>query len=254
VSRFLKLWIENNWSDFQRNLKKRKFANLYHELINLISTTRKDLCNEIQMLIDIREQTPIPSIIPIKQDGTLLVKDFTETWFQNSDQKLSEFLTYIESQYWMLIENIEWLSSNWTRENKYELAPHIMLSIDFANYLTGFVHTSILSQEIVGDRVYILKRWVSIAKVLLDLGNHSTATTIIFALNTSFIDRLTRTFDQFNLLHESHSDLLKYLSDSLSVSSLMTMYEKFLSIYPNCLPSLCVLTKKNSYHTRNDKG
>jgi hypothetical protein len=245
VGEKLKLWIENNWVDFQRNMKKKKFSNLFREIMDIISA-RKNLCKQILELIESKEQTPEKEIFHIKQDRSLPVKDFIPIFFQNSDQQIAKFLTFIEFGYWIQIENREWLSSNYTKQNKYELAPHIMLCIDFANYLTGFVHTALLSQEQVGERVKILKRLVRIAKVLLDLGNYSTATTIIFALKSSFIERLTKTFYQLKLLHETDWNLLVTLSQLLDITRLMSMYEKFLRTYPFCLPTICVLTKKIS--------
>jgi len=245
VGEKLKLWIENNWVDFQRNMKKKKFSNLFGEIMDIISA-RKNLCKQILELIESKEQTPEKEIFHIKQDRSLPVKDFIPIFFQNSDQQIAKFLTFIEFGYWIQIENREWLSSNYTKQNKYELAPHIMLCIDFANYLTGFVHTALLSQEQVGERVKILKRLIRIAKVLLDLGNYSTATTIIFALKSSFIERLTKTFYQLKLLHETDWNLLVTLSQLLDITRLMSMYEKFLRTYPFVLPCICVLTKKIS--------
>jgi hypothetical protein len=243
VSKYVKIWIEENWPDFQRNLKKRKFANLFQELIYLISTTRKDLSDEIQKLIEIREQTPIPSIAPIKQVGTFPVKVFTEIWFKISDQELSKFLTCIESRYWKSIENVELLSGNWIKENRNVLAPHITEFTVFTNYMTGFIHTSILSLDLDGDRVYILKRWVTIAKIEFDSGNYSTATYIIFSLNSYLITRLTKIFDQFKLLHPTLSEVFYNLTNLFDPANIPTMYNKCLNTYPNCLASPCLMTK-----------
>lgn len=209
-------------------------------------SARKELCQEIRNLIEIKEQTPLQIVIYIRKDRSLPVKDFIPIFFQNSDQKIAQFLTFVEYGYWIRIENREWLSSNFTKQNKYESAPNIMLCIDFANYLTGIVHTSLLSQEKVGERAKILKRWTSIAQISLDLGNYATATTIIFALKSSFIERLTKTFYQFKLLHETYWNLLVTLSQLLDITRLMSMYEKFLRTYPFVIPTICVLTKKIS--------
>ncbi|KAF8947769.1 hypothetical protein BGZ47_008011 [Haplosporangium gracile] len=61
------------------------------------------------------------------------------------------------------------------------------------NFISSWVGTMILSQAKVKNRAKMMEKYISIAKLLRDMGNFNTTMAIIGAMNTSSIHRLMQT-------------------------------------------------------------
>ncbi|KAK3840179.1 MAG: ras guanine nucleotide exchange factor domain-containing protein [Linnemannia elongata] len=64
------------------------------------------------------------------------------------------------------------------------------------NFISSWVGTMILSQAKVKNRAKMMEKFISIAKLLRDMGNFNTTMAIIGAMNTSSIHRLMQTREQ----------------------------------------------------------
>jgi hypothetical protein len=83
----------------------------------------------------------------------------------------------------------------WSKPNKEELAPHIVLMIKRFNLVSSWVATEILKSDKLADRVLKVKRFLNIAKHCRDIENFNGVMEILAGLQNASIHRLKKTWD-----------------------------------------------------------
>ncbi|KAF9897217.1 hypothetical protein BX616_005987 [Lobosporangium transversale] len=106
------------------------------------------------------------------------------------DMAIAEQLTCVEYGLFMKLKPRDMLRHVW-KTKKGSVA--IQTCISFFNFISLWVATMILLPPKPKHRAKMMEKFISIAKILRDMGNYNTTMAIIGALNTSSIHRLTHT-------------------------------------------------------------
>ena len=83
----------------------------------------------------------------------------------------------------------------WSKPNKEDLAPHIVLMIKRFNLVSAWVATEIVKSEKIGDRVLKVKKFLNIAKHCRDISNFNGVMEILAGLQNAAIHRMKKTWD-----------------------------------------------------------
>jgi hypothetical protein len=110
--------------------------------------------------------------------------------------EIARQLTILESKRFCAIQPHELLGLEWTKKNG--RAENVLAMSKFSTNLTNLVVDTILAADQTKKRVAILKHWIKIAKVCLDIDNYSALMAIACSLTASAISRLRQTWDQLS--------------------------------------------------------
>jgi len=130
-------------------------------------------------------------------------------------------LTLLEASIFRKIAHTEFHHLNWKKEDGKKIAPNILKLVERFNQVSYWVATEIVMQSELRDRVACVRRFITIAEHLRDLGNYNGVMEIIGGLNNFVVSRLqatwaslsqryTATFNDLNLLMESKSNYRDY--------------------------------------------
>jgi son of sevenless-like protein len=106
-------------------------------------------------------------------------------------------LTIIESRLYGRISPTECLNKTWRQKlqpGEADPAPNIKAFILHSNQLTNWVAQMILTQQDAKRRAVVIRHFVTIADKCRSLNNYATLTSILSALDSAPIHRLTRTW------------------------------------------------------------
>ena len=110
--------------------------------------------------------------------------------------EIARQLTIVESKRFCAIQPHELLGLEWTK--KTGRAENVLAMSSFSTNLTNLVVDTILAADQTKKRVSVLKHWIKIAKVCLDIDNYSALMAIACSLTASAIARLRQTWDQLS--------------------------------------------------------
>lgn len=110
--------------------------------------------------------------------------------------EIARQLTIVESKRFCAIQPHELLGLEWTKKSG--RAENVSAMSRFSTNLTNLVVDTILAADQTKKRVAILKHWIKIAKVCLDIDNYSALMAIACSLTASAIARLRQTWDQLS--------------------------------------------------------
>jgi len=130
-------------------------------------------------------------------------------------------LTLLESAIFRRIAHTEFHHLNWKKEDGKKIAPNILKLVERFNQVSYWVSTEIVMQSELRDRVACVRRFITIAEHLRDLGNYNGVMEIIGGLNSFVVSRLQATwaqipqryttiFNELNQLMESKSNYRDY--------------------------------------------
>lgn len=145
------------------------------------------------------EKTIIPHANINKEQLYLLMGGVSTKKFTLLDLDAVEVarqLTVMESRIFCAIQPHELLGLEWTKKNG--RAKHVLAMSKFSTNLTNLVVDTILAADQTKKRVAILKHWIKIAKLCLDIDNYSALMAIACSLTTSAVARLRQTWDQLS--------------------------------------------------------
>ncbi|KAH0356145.1 ras GEF, partial [Aureobasidium melanogenum] len=143
------------------------------------------------------EKTIIPHANINKEQLYLLTGAFPSkrlTLLDLDAVEIARQLTIIESKRFCAIQPHELLGLGWTKKNG--RGENVRAMSKFSTSLTNLVADSILEVEQIKRRVAVLKHWIKIAKLCLDIDNYSALMAISCSLTSSAIARLHQTWDQ----------------------------------------------------------
>ncbi|KAF9104999.1 hypothetical protein BGX27_009851 [Mortierella sp. AM989] len=106
------------------------------------------------------------------------------------DVAIAEQLTYIEYNLFRRLKPRDMLRQVW-KTKKGSVA--FQACITHFNYISSWVGTMVLLPLKAKHRAKMMEKFISIAKILRDMGNYNTTMAIIAAMNTSSIHRLVQT-------------------------------------------------------------
>jgi hypothetical protein len=184
IGDFIKIWITLNPRNFQKYYRGDDFKNNLEEFIIKVLPERKE---EFDMLVD-----SIPDVIDdIEYESNSKTPREVIPWLFTTydNHQIARLLTYLEYKF-VTVHQLpeEYLTSEFTKDTT--SCPNIAKSSFYFNFMSGFVHCSILYTESEVERKEYFSRWVDIAFILDKMKNFSGAFTIICALQNSIFSKL----------------------------------------------------------------
>ncbi|KAL4958068.1 ras guanine nucleotide exchange factor domain-containing protein [Aspergillus filifer] len=206
VVNILKTWFENYWMEPNDDSHMQLLERAHSFTKDSIATTKTPGSTQLLAVIEQRlrgqdttvkrlvptQATPAPTPITPKNMKKLKFLDIDSTEFARQ-------LTIIESRLYSKIRPTECLNKTWQKKvgpEEPEPAANVKALILHSNQLTNWVAEMILNQSDVKKRVVVIKHFVNVADKCRALNNFSTLTSIISALGTAPIHRLSRTWAQ----------------------------------------------------------
>lgn len=125
--------------------------------------------------------------------------------------EIARQLTIIESKRFCAIQPHELLGLEWTKKNG--RGENVRAMSKFSTNLTNLVADSILEVEQIKRRVAVLKHWIKIAKLCLDIDNYSALMAISCSLTSSAISRLRQTWNQLPPKTKAIFEEIKEITD-----------------------------------------
>jgi hypothetical protein len=239
VFNVLKHWIEKTWYDFVKDcpeLSNRTIAFL-DRVINENPSVRKvadgvkgnlvrKLAGEGAQISKTVGKTPKP----------FLPKDPVGPVMDVHPEELARQLTLIEWDIWVEIQPWECLDLGWMKKDKEKRAPHVLAMIERFNYVSGWVATSICSQESVKKRTKYISRCIEMADKLRNLGNLNGVMEIVSGLNRGPVYRLKQSWEGVSSSDRKLFEELKTITDRQKNYANMRKYLK--KVNPPCIPYL----------------
>lgn len=107
---------------------------------------------------------------------------------------VAQQITMIEQSLYFSIGPNELLDGNWKKNNKTEVAPHIVELIEWFNTIDMWVATEIVTQTVLKTRRAVLSRFIQLAEEFLALKNFNGVKEVVTALERPAIQRLANTW------------------------------------------------------------
>ncbi|KAI9219122.1 ras guanine nucleotide exchange factor domain-containing protein [Blastocladiella britannica] len=207
--------------------------------------------------IERREQSPTPHLPlrpvpaangaqPMFPQGPppspLLPRNIKKMKFTEIDPlEIARQLTLIEFSYFTRLIYTEFLNKAWSAEQgsteeANARAPNLRRMAEMSNSVTGWVAESILAEEDPKKRCALLKHYIQIADKCRSLNNYNTLFSILAALNSAPIHRLSRTWEQLSTKTLSLLNDLRTITDPSR--NFATYRELLASVLPPCIPFL----------------
>ncbi len=183
----------------------------------------------------------------LSESNTKIVDSIDEFNFKNfknfpliSDfnyYEIAKQLTLMEANMFTRIEPNEFLNQNFKPQRKKQFAPTISTMLLFTNQLSGYVCGSILEEgKSLKTRRIILKQWIKIALACLELQNYSSVASIVTALQSTVISRITKLW---SLLNEKFINLFNDMANLFTPDrNFITYRNKLKKVEGCCVPYL----------------
>ncbi|KAL5000320.1 ras guanine nucleotide exchange factor domain-containing protein [Aspergillus recurvatus] len=206
VVNILKTWFENYWMEPNDESHMQLLERAHSFTKDSIATTKTPGSTQLLAVIEQRlrgQDTTVKRLVPTQATPAptpIIPKNMKKLKFLDIDcTEFARQLTIIESRLYSKIRPTECLNKTWQKKvgpDEPEPAANVKALILHSNQLTNWVAEMILNQSDVKKRVVVIKHFVNVADKCRALNNYSTLTSIISALGTAPIHRLSRTWAQ----------------------------------------------------------
>ena len=244
VVNILKSWFDNYWMEVNDDASQQLMQRVYAFARDTVQSTstpgagplmtaieqrmRGQDASSKRLVLTLSSQTPAP-IIP---------KNMKKLKFLDIDAlEFARQLTIIESKLYGKIRPTECLNKTWQKKigpGEGDPAENVKALILHSNQLTNWVAQMILTQADIKRRVVVIKHFVSIADKCRNLNNFSCLTSIISALGSAPIHRLSRTWAQVNARTTTTLESMRTLMGS--TKNFMQYREALHKANPPCIP------------------
>ncbi|KKK14636.1 hypothetical protein AOCH_006088 [Aspergillus ochraceoroseus] len=206
VVNILKSWFENFWMEPNDEAHMQLLGRVHDFTKDSIATTKTPGSTQLLTVIEQRlrgQDTTVKRLVPTQATpapAPIIPKNMKKIKFLDIDPtEFARQLTIIESRLYSKIRPTECLNKTWQKKvgpDEPEPAVNVKALILHSNQLTNWVAEMILNHSDVRKRVVVIKHFVNVADKCRSLNNYSTLTSIISALGTAPIHRLSRTWSQ----------------------------------------------------------
>lgn len=177
-------------NELTNKASQKKITNATNQLVSAVGKTCVSLGTDY-------ERTLIPHANINKEQLYLLMGGPSNKKCSLLDLDAVEIarqLTIMESKIFCAIQPQELLGLEWTRKS--ENAVNVLAMSRFSTSLTNLVADTLLAAEQVKKRVAVLKHWIKVARICLDINNYSALMAIVCSLTSSAICRLRQTWGE----------------------------------------------------------
>ncbi|XP_063540082.1 ras-specific guanine nucleotide-releasing factor 2-like, partial [Cydia strobilella] len=110
--------------------------------------------------------------------------------------EIAEQMTYLDYQIFSSIHSEEFLGQAWTKADKAERAPHILLMTSHFNHISNLVISEILKKYTLAGRVAAIEKWAAVADIARCLHNFNGVLQVCAALSNTSVYRLKKTWEK----------------------------------------------------------
>lgn len=209
VVNIIKSWFDTYWMEGNDEAAQKLMQRVYTFAKETVASTSTPgagpLMTAIEQRIRGQDASTKRLVLNVASGATpspIIPRNVKKLKFLDIDTlEFARQLTIIESRLYCKIKSTECLNKTWQKklvEGDPDPAPNVKALILHSNQLTNWVAQMILTQADVKRRQIVIKHFVAIADKCRALNNFSTLTSIISALGTAPIHRLSRTWAQVN--------------------------------------------------------
>ncbi|KAK4988227.1 cell division cycle-related protein [Elasticomyces elasticus] len=244
VVKILKSWFDNYWmednDEQSQELMQRVMAFAKDTVASTSTPGAGPLMTAIEQRIRGQDSSSKRLVLTMTSAAPppVMPKNMKKLKFLDIDAlEFARQLTIIESRLYAKIKPTECLNKTWQKKlaaDEPDPASNVKALILHSNQLTNWVAQMILTQADVKRRVVVIKHFVTIADRCRSLNNFSTLTSIISALGTAPIHRLTRTWNQVNQKTGAILESMRTLMGS--TKNFLEYREALHKANPPCIP------------------
>ncbi|CAH2258749.1 jg5418 [Pararge aegeria aegeria] len=128
--------------------------------------------------------------------------------------EIAEQMTYLDYQIFSAIHSEEFLGQAWTKGDKAERAPHILMMTAHFNHISNLVISEILKKYTLIGRAASIEKWAAVADIARCLHNFNGVLQVCAALANSSIFRLKKTWDKVSKTSKQTLEKLQVLTSS----------------------------------------
>ncbi|XP_073960456.1 ras-specific guanine nucleotide-releasing factor 1-like isoform X2 [Choristoneura fumiferana] len=110
--------------------------------------------------------------------------------------EIAEQMTYLDYQIFSSIHSEEFLGQAWTKADKADRAPHILLMTSHFNHISNLVISEILKKYTLAGRVAAIEKWAAVADIARCLHNFNGVLQVCAALSNTSVYRLKKTWEK----------------------------------------------------------
>ncbi|XP_026541532.1 ras-specific guanine nucleotide-releasing factor RalGPS1 isoform X3 [Notechis scutatus] len=152
-------------------------------------------------------------------------------------EEFASQITLMDMPVFKAIQPEELASCGWNKKEKHILAPNVVAFTRRFNQVCFWVVREILTAQTLKIRAEILSHFVKIAKKLLEVNNLHSLMSVVSALQSAPIFRLTKTWALLNRKDKTTFEKLDYLMSKEDNYKRMRDYIRCLKMVP-CIPYL----------------
>ncbi|XP_051523624.1 ras-specific guanine nucleotide-releasing factor RalGPS1-like [Myxocyprinus asiaticus] len=173
-----------------------------------------------------------------------LSADYTKTYdavvfdvLKVTPEEFASQITLMDAPVFKAIQPEELASCGWNKKEKHILAPNVVAFTRRFNQVSFWLVREILTAQTLKIRAEILSHFVKIAKKLLELNNMHSLVSVVSALQSAPIFRLSKTWALISRKDKATFDKLDYLTSKEENYARMREYIRSLKMVP-CIPYL----------------
>ncbi|XP_071322908.1 ras-specific guanine nucleotide-releasing factor RalGPS1-like isoform X2 [Trachinotus anak] len=152
-------------------------------------------------------------------------------------EEFASQITLMDAPVFKAIQPEELASCGWNGKEKHSLAPNVVAFTRRFNQVSFWLVREILTAQTLKIRAEILSHFVKIAKKLLELNNLHSLVSVVSALQSAPIFRLSKTWALISRKDKATFEKLNYLTSKEENYTRMREYIRSLKMVP-CIPYL----------------
>ncbi|XP_063083936.1 ras-specific guanine nucleotide-releasing factor RalGPS1 isoform X3 [Cavia porcellus] len=194
--------------------------------------------------------------------ASVLVTSATPQGSSSSDSLEGQSCDYASKSYDAVVFDVlkvtpeefaELASCGWSKKEKHSLAPNVVAFTRRFNQVSFWVVREILTAQTLKIRAEILSHFVKIAKKLLELNNLHSLMSVVSALQSAPIFRLTKTWALLNRKDKTTFEKLDYLMSKEDNYKRTREYIRSLKMVPS-IPYLALQHWNHAHPAKNGNG
>uniref|UniRef100_A0A8C1IMS8 Ral GEF with PH domain and SH3 binding motif 1 n=2 Tax=Cyprinus carpio TaxID=7962 RepID=A0A8C1IMS8_CYPCA len=152
-------------------------------------------------------------------------------------EEFASQITLMDAPVFKAIQPEELVTCGWNKKEKHSLAPNVVAITRRFNQVSFWLVREILTAQTLKIRAEILSHFIKIAKKLLELNNLHSMVSVVSALQSAPIFRLSKTWALISRKDKATFEKLDYLTSKEENYSRMREYIRSLKMVP-CIPYL----------------